>query len=446
MNDIVKLNDARKITMAAARDAELPAHGDYIIRDTEYRTLGFGLRVYATGVKSWIVQKKVAGKPKRVVLGQFPGVTRDMALKLAQAAQIEFIQGLDPNRERKKRVEAQEKEAEISRLTMGVAFAEYQTASALGSKPRTIADREAAKRRLETGDLWKKPLVEVTGEDVVAEYRRLVAAGKSGTNGGKTQAGATMRWVRAAFHHAADTRNWALATPFRTLSKAHKGWQTAPARNRIVANVEGQLKSWWSAVDALRLKTGFQQLDSGTIADFLQLALLLGGRRTELLSLPWCNVDLKHRVVTFTDTKNSSTHVVPLPRHAQAILEHRQALCEKNETWVFPSSRPRKDGTFWHLQEPKKTIAAVAIAAQVPFAAHDLRRTFASLLNEMKVSLAAIEKALNHAATTTATRHYIVTRLEPTRALYQALEDQILAEAGVADTTKASKRNKKAIA
>jgi integrase len=65
------------------------------------------------------------------------------------------------------------------------------------------------------------------------------------------------------------------------------------------------------------------------------------------------------------------------------ILERRYAANQQAETpsvYVFSGSRPSRKGEYSYVQEPKKTIKKVVVESGVPFSSHDLRRTFATLI------------------------------------------------------------------
>ena len=81
--------------------------------------------------------------------------------------------------------------------------------------------------------------------------------------------------------------------------------------------------------------------------------------------------------------------------------------------------------------EPKATIKKVVTVSGCKFSIHDIRRTFATLLNEMGASEYSVKRALNHSAHDTASKHYLKSRIAGLRALYQQYEDKVLIEAGV---------------
>lgn len=426
----------KTITLAAARDAPLPEKNDYLLRDEKYATTGLALRIYSSGGKVWVCYKKVHGAPKKIPLGDFPALSVEKARDKAQKMANAIRDGEDPILSKRQRVKDAEVERAKQGLTLAVAYLEYEE-DGKDAKSRTVTDRAEARVQIEKGDLWKTPLLEITGADLYAEYNRLKSAAKGGSNKGATQAGKFMRYIRAAFKHAVDKREILAPDPFTRLKKLAPGWDKTEGRTRIVAATEEDLPNWWKAVENLRNRRR-GVADAATIADYLILSLLWGCRKSELLPLTWDKVNLKTRVALFTDTKSHRDLPVPFGKFAHEILVRRfnarefdTEKAKAKALYVFPSSRARADGTWSWLGDPKKSVAKVA-AASVPFSPHDLRRTFATMMDDSGlVSTQALEKVLNHAPTTVAGKHYLVKRLHRQRDLYQRYEEYVLSEAGV---------------
>jgi len=431
-------NQKLTLTDAIIGAATLPEKGDYFLRDNKVD--GLAVRVYASGRKSWIAEKKQDGKPLRVVLGFWgtEGMTLPAARVAAKKRLAEMAQGINPNLEKMKRIRQNKIELEREAMTIAVVWERYVANKLKGSAATTVKGWDNAEGKLSKGKLWKRPAADVSGEDLAEEYDRLAnsAKSKTATNSGKTQAAITMRSLRAAYNLAVTTKKFQDTNlPFKLFNELRKGWNRPTKRDRIVGKHEGDMSRWWAAVQELRTRQGSNRRAAPMIADFLVLSLLWGGRKNEVLSLTWENVDFEHGVVRFVETKNKLIHEFPMTTHAREILEGRKKACEESypdSPWVFPSSRTGyKSKQRRHITEPKKTIEQVAKAAGCQFSSHDLRRTFGTLLNEMGVSGYTVRKALNHAATDTAGRHYLQQRLQHIRLTYQNLEDKILIEAGV---------------
>jgi len=253
-----------------------------------------------------------------------------------------------------------------------------------------------------------------------------------------------MRYFRAAFNYTVLKKELTIDSPFKKLNKLLPKWHNSNSRNRRLGETEGSLKLWWEAVENLRSR---ESRDSLAIADWLQLSVFFGTRKSELLKLKWENVDLNNNIITLPDytTKGRREHIIPLTRYVREILARREIENnERNYTkrdgtkvgqsiWVFQSSR-RSPLTkqMKHIVSPNKTIQQLISQTGLKFSPHDLRRTFATLLNEEGVSNITIENALNHAPATVAAKNYINNpRILSLRKIFQSLEDSILEEVGI---------------
>lgn len=113
------------------------------------------------------------------------------------------------------------------------------------------------------------------------------------------------------------------------------------------------------------------------------LALETACRRSELLSLRWCNVDLQRRVALLPDTKNGFSRGVPLSSRAVLIL---QELPRSDDDRVFPTT----------VAALKKAYErAVQRAGIQDYTFHDLRREATSRLAR-KLSLLDLAKVTGH--------------------------------------------------
>lgn len=440
-------NASIKFTDAVAKDAALPSKGDYILRDSANRTTGLALRIYASGTKVWIVQKKVARVPRRYVVGPFPDIKYREAVTLAVGISAKVRSGVDPRLEAKERAAATEEALDREKLTVRKAFEDYCVEHD-DARASTKKDRDRAKAMLDGGALWRTPIFDVKAADLVTEFNRLKRSAKSrsAANGGATQASKIFRTVRAVFKRTYMLHEPDKASPFDHFNKLVPGWYKVRQRNRIVAAAEGDLKRWWAAVENLRANEAPQAADKDTMADYLLLSLLFGGRSTETRALRWSDIDLRSGVVTFPAdvTKAKRAHYIPFGPFARSILERRKAendLRDEPSAYVFNASRRGRSkkteagevllGERTYIKEPKKSVAKVVAEAGIPFSPHDVRRTFATLFEEMGVSTLAVERALNHSSQSTAGKHYVQSRLRAVRKQYETLEAQILDEAGV---------------
>ena len=181
-----------------------------------------------------------------------------------------------------------------------------------------------------------------------------------------------------------------------------------------------QLGVWFDAV---------RHLGNPVIGAYLQALLLTGARREELGTLTWANVDFQWNSLTIRD-KVEGERTIPLTPYVAALLA---ALPRRNE-WVF-SSPAAASG---RLQEPR--IAhnrALSAAGLPPLSLHGLRRSFGTLSEWVEMPTGVVAQIMGHKPSATAERHYRRRPLDLLRQWHTKLEGWILAEAGVAQPTKA---------
>lgn len=157
---------------------------------------------------------------------------------------------------------------------------------------------------------------------------------------------------------------------------------------------------------AIFLKTLNNSLNNNiidiTMHHLLKLILLLGTRKSELALLTWDKYSAKEKTILLTETKNSDNLKIKLPQEAINLIEEMHKLKQSN--YIFPS-----------IQKPKQHVCIRSIIYYLNkvtsscgiknLTVHDLRRTFASRLTELRFRLELIEKAMNHRLQGTA-KHY----------------------------------------
>ena len=367
------------------------------LRDDAMR--GFALRVTSGGVKTFILEKRIKGKVKRITLGRYPDLTAEQARRQAQKMLGEIAIGLDPV--------AKAKRERDESITLAEVFDDY-LAARRSLKESTIHDY---RRHLKSAFAqWRdKPLKQINKEMVVTLHGKLGEKSPARANN-------AMRVLRAMFNFAEgeyeteEGESLFPDNPVRRLSNA-RSWYKVPRRTSVIKAHD--LEAWYIAV--LSLGDDGQEL----ARDYFLLILFTGLRRTEAASLPWSQIDFDERSLTVVDTKNGETHVLPLSDFLFDLLKQRRALTES--PFVFPGT-----GKTGYLNNHNKPMAKVAERSGVAFTLHDLRRTFITIAEGLDIPAYALKRLLNHKMTNDVTAGYIISDIERLRGPMTLISNQLL--------------------
>lgn len=397
-----------KLTKRSIDSLPLPETGQMLYWDDDLP--GYGLRVTA-GAKTFIVQRRVAGKTVRVTLGKYGQITPDQARKLAVKNLADLVQGVNVNAE---------KEAE---RVQGVPLADaYQVF--VKSRVLTTNTREQYERamRLTFADWASRPLTAINRTLV---ERRFEEASKRG----EATANRDFRFLRALLNFAMEKYSTPDGEPLIPSNPCNrltalKKWHRIERRTRHIE--PHQLKAWFAALE-------HQPEDSAqrnTVRDFCAFVLLTGCREQEAARLTWNDVDLAAAKVTFLETKNHKTHILPVGPWLAALLERRQQ--DRTSPFVFPA-----ENQSGHLLNHRKAILAIGADSGVEFRLHDLRRTFASIASvhlERSLSAYTLKRLLNHSSGGDVTSGYVQVSCEDLREPMKQIEDFVLKCAGLRES------------
>ena len=357
---------------------------------------GFGLRVTSGGAKSFIVEKRISGKVKRVTLGKYGNLTVEQARKEAMRFLGEVATGKNPI--------AAKKNKRIRNTTLIEAFEDYLL-TRKDLKESTINDY----RRSINGPflMWQtKPLTAITKDMVQLRH---AALGKKS----KARANNAMRVLRAVFNHAISRyedsygHQVVLSNPVDRLSQT-RAWHKVDRRQTLIKPDE--LPDWFAAT---------MQLNNETTRHYLYLVLFTGLRRSEASRLQWDDVDFNDKTITINETKNHQVHILPLSDFLYELLKKRLAV--KESPYVFPSDSERG-----YLTEPKTAVKRVSELSGVTFTLHDLRRTFITIAESLDIPGYALKRLLNQKDPNDVTADYIVPNVDRLREPMQQVTDFII--------------------
>jgi integrase len=149
---------------------------------------------------------------------------------------------------------------------------------------------------------------------------------------------------------------------------------------------DNELRALWLACEG-----------EGAFGAALRMLALTGCRRTEVSAMTWSELDAERRLwrLPAERVKNAQACVVPLPVQAWAII---QALPRINGSAFVFTTDGRSPIVGW--PKVKRRISAKAGLHPENWRLHDVRRTCASGMQRLGISVPVVEKALNHTSGT----------------------------------------------
>jgi integrase len=369
-----------RLTKDAIERAKPPEPGkkERFIRDDTIR--GLGVRITTACAKSFIFEARIKGRPRRLTIGPWPDLNLVMARERAMEIRTAIARGEDPA------TDATESRQE---LTFGKLVLIYMERHAKPHKRSAWQDENTIRRYVPAG--WgNRKLSDISRSDIA----RLHA--KVGDSNGRYVANRLLALLRVMFNLA---RTWEL----------FKGDNPTLGIKQFK---EEKRQRFLNADELQRINSALLQESDWRWQAYFPLALMLGTRRSELLSMRWCDVSLDQQTWRIPLTKQGTSNLLPLPSPALAILE---SLPSRGGLWVFPSH-----GKSGHLEEPKKAWKRICETAGVSnVRIHDLRHTLASLMVAQGFSLPMIGRALGHSQPSTTSR-YAHMAMDPLRAALES--------------------------
>jgi integrase len=435
-----QLSFARLPVIAAGKIAKFAPNADqkrYVVFDAHQDApVGFGVAVNRTGM-SYVLQRRVGARVMKATIGN----CRDLSLGQArEAAKVALEAMRTTGRTPAEAREVAKDELRVAAMTVAECVALYRKHLVERTKPakdaslrglehaiNRLARPEIGLAEVRVGDLVGEARI-LAAFDAIAKGRRKMVDGTQRANPSSraydaptiTTAEVTFRWVSRVVDYCM-TREKRIATntgravslpanPFhvlreegryRTREQLEAHYKATGARNPMQLR-DGSLGRFLEALWAKRKVANHR-----TACDYLLLTLLWGTRRGEAAPLRWrhritkeqasiCSwVDLQGGWVSFFDTKNGTTHTLPLAPAARRILVLRQDLAHGSDSpWVFPARSSK--AVQGHYLDSKAILQGLRKEGGIQeLRTHDLRRTFATVAEEM-TSYAVVKRLLNH--------------------------------------------------
>lgn len=336
------------------------------------RTLpGFGIRVYPSGAKVYVVQTRVFGRSRRIAVGRHGKVTADEARKEAARMIARLKAGESPA-----------PEEPVPDPTVADLAERYRREYVeMHCKPATVSHY---------GLMLKKHIVPALGElPVGAVERKHVMEFQYGLREMPTVANRAVDILVKMFGLAED---WGWRPPGKNPCRFVRRYKVEKRHERFLTAEElYRLGRVLDAAPAERLASEYS-------VAAIRLLVLTGCRRNEVLGLRWEDLDFEAGEMRLVDSKTGA-RVVPMPPPAAKALAGLSRV--KGNPWVFPGRRKgtgrRNINESWDRVRTRAGLDGVRL--------HDLRHSYASRALALGEGLPMIGELLGHRKVQTTARY-----------------------------------------
>lgn len=398
-------------------DAAEPRGARYQIWDAELS--GFGLRIEASGRKSFIIRYRADGGGRNaahrlVTIGAYGVMTPDEARTEAKKLLGAVATGADPGAERRSKRQD---------LTVSELCELYLREGCPTKKASTLAtDRGRIERHIKPM-IGTKRVSSVTRGDIQWLMRQIADGktkadvktrprGRAIVRGGKGTANRTIGMLGGIFTYAVR-EGMIPDNPVRMV----KRWQ------------DRRLDRYLSQDELERLGEALTEAEGAgenpKALAIIRLLALTGARRGEIINLAWDEVDFDKGMLRLRDSKTGQK-IIPVGKSALAILASQPRTSDSG--LVFPADKlGRRSAARTHFQGIDAIWYRVRAKAELPdVRLHDLRHTAASVAVANGASLPMIARILGHADTKT-TQRYAHLSDAPVRHVVEELAEQVAA-------------------
>ena len=328
---------------------------------------GFGLRVYPSGRKAFVLSYRIYGRKRLLTLGAYGVLTVQQGREAARKALGQVARGDDPLESRK--------DSRRRRVTLREHVAEW-VETVGGVRRGSWRDDERRLNRHILPMLGSKALESITERDCERLHAKV-------TERGPVEANRTLEFfsviLKAALNDGLIDSN-----------PAARSWRSQRGnreRSRTRYLRKDEFQAFAQAV---------AEEPDPYVKAAIWLLLLTGARsKSELLRLRWDDIDWDSGLITLRRSKTEDELTLPLSEPASRILSELPRTA--GNTHVFPGRDPgtHRKTIRWSFERIREKAG---LTGERMVTLHDLRRTSGSLLAQAGIPLYHIRGLLGHAS------------------------------------------------
>lgn len=359
----------RKLTKRVI-DALLPQESTYTVWDAKITT--FGVRVFKSGHKSFVLKAFFHGRQKWATLGEFGPLTVEAARALAEEKRGDMTKGIDPTQDKRDERESQTVKAAIKQFT--------EEHVEINLKPRTQKEYKRLLNQFIIPSIGNEKIKNITRDHII----KITISNKDTP----TQANRILSVLSKLFNLA---EKW----NFRPTN-------SNPCRH-IEKTSEEKRKRYLSDDEIMRLssvldKFGNKSKLAKNAANATKLLLFTGARLSEILELKWEYIRNDKNLILLPDSKTGQKTIF-MNESTKRVLDSIEKI--KNNPYVICGEK--ENSHLVNLEKPWRVIRKEANLNDVRL--HDLRHTFASLCINSGASLPMVGALLGHTQVSTTQRY-----------------------------------------
>jgi len=352
-------------------DQIVPGETDAMHWDDELK--GFGLRVWPSGRKVYMVMSRVKGRLRRITIGPHGPVTPEQARIRAHEILSEAKAGRDPAKELD--------QARKAPTMKGLGERFLKEHVAVRCKPSTQAEYKRSVELFINPKIGTRKVTDIERQDIAELHH--------GLNHIPYQANRTLGVLSKMFNLA---EVWGLR-PDGSNPCLHVKKYVEEKRGRFLSPEE------FAALGKVLREVEQDESETQSAVNAIRLLMLTGCRLSEITTLKWDYVDIKARELRLPDSKTGAK-VVHFGKTAVDVLNSIKKL--DGNPYVITGTK-MVGSRLTDLQHPWRRIRTKAGLDNVRI--HDLRHSYASGALALGEGLTMIGKLLGHTQVQTTARY-----------------------------------------